>query len=278
MSAIVYRLRPDSQVLWVATDTVVQPDDRTDVRAHGAKALYVPHLGTLVTCMGHHELFHRWYLQILDLLPAGGDVDALDAWAPVALRRLWETEGFAAACAATGKASAITHFGYSAAGKEMRVYTYRSADGFASERPTQRFSYRMPGIYAEVDAVLEQLQAAGLHRRDEEGYVRQLFIRTIAAAKRHQETLPEAERILMGGEIHLATLHPTGANFERLFRFTDAPAPAEGDNPLIPAGLTEADLQVAAYLDAAREMGAAPADEAEPEAVAPAPVVAAGNR
>lgn len=168
------------QAVFIVADTLVT--GQSDQPAFFTTKVHsVPHWNGLICGTGSLGLITDWLHSALGGMLAVDLID-LDAFVPEALLDLHAARGNeeAEACSTT-----IYHFGYDRAKDAFKGFAYRSTNLFASE-PLEYGTYTKPGIKLGSQRV-EQFPND--------------FVSVCRRQRLKQDTLPEKERVFIGGQI-----------------------------------------------------------------------------
>jgi len=195
MSALNFLLQRD--ILAVATDTLALSAE-THLPSHFQSKMFpVLHLDGVICGTGIGQFVTQWYVlaatQMLTL-----SIPHLDQFTPTGLRSIASSNPLP-----TGSTSTIYHFGYDEDQGRFRGFAYRSEHDFASEELAYGF-----GIKPVVD-----FEPTGVIPDD--------FIRLISLQRDHDLALPLAQRIGVGGDVHILLLHPGHIEMAKYHRFPD---------------------------------------------------------
>lgn len=183
----------------VVTDTLATTP-QGDPHLYVTKCWPVPHMNTLIAATGSGALLDRW-IEFVRTSMIARDVVNLDLHAREGLREVWggiEKEHGAASGTAT-----IYHFGFDEETGEAVRFTYRSRDGFVSERGDGTWFGCRPS----------------LSDRDVSGF--EDLVEIAEAVRAEQRTQPPDETVYIGGDLYLTTLGEDGIHISHLHRFDD---------------------------------------------------------
>jgi hypothetical protein len=195
----------DEEQALVATDTL-------GVTSKGvpflftSKALYLPHLRTIVAGTGVGGFATDWWARINNRFVVRG-IENLDCHTPAALRECWNAYR-ATYSVPESLTSTIYHFGISERTAKVAAYAYRSTNDFASE------------VLGYGTAVKPACTIRSGNLPEE--------IRTMMEEQRRlQATKPVTERLFIGGEIVVMHLTRQGCTTFVLSQFDDFSAQLE---------------------------------------------------
>jgi hypothetical protein len=198
MSSLIFYTDP-SQAL-VATDTLAVRPDGTPLM-YGSKALYLPHLKTIVAGTGLGMFSGRWANYVNDHLIVRG-LRNLDFHTPDGLRDLWvrmRTEQEVPDVITT----TVYQIGVSEDDGEIRSFAYRSVNEFVSEPLAHGTRAKPDCSFPNEGHIIEHLKPMMLEQR------------SIQALK------PAGERLYIGGECVVMHLTKQSCTTATLFRFDD---------------------------------------------------------
>jgi hypothetical protein len=198
MSSLIFHTDP-TQAL-VATDTLaVKPDGQAQMFC--SKAVYIPHLRTIVAGTGLGGFSNDWANEINNRFAVAGIVN-LDYHTPNALRRRWaEVKNLADFPA--GLTTTVYQIGISEDNDEICAFAYRSANDFVSE-PLKHATRAKPEC---------TFLNSGDFVKDVHGMMLE--------QKAIQDAKPHCERIYIGGECILMRLDKDSFMAATAFRFDD---------------------------------------------------------
>nr|WP_321442945.1 hypothetical protein [uncultured Cohaesibacter sp.] len=200
MSSIIFQLAPDE--ILIATDTLAAKTDGSPV-FFASKAIYLPHLRTIVAGSGAAGVSSRWIQHINDRMLLSG-IHNLAYHAPSALQKIWNEyrQEFDIPSSVT---STIYHLGISDEDDNCMVgYINRSTSGFASEQMDYGWRYRPDCTWPEGETdALKMVQMMMQEQRE------------------LQAERPLSERIQIGGECMAWHLTKDGCASFRVFEFDD---------------------------------------------------------
>ena len=198
MSSLIFYTEP-SQAL-IVTDTLAV--------SHGgepflftSKALYLPHLRTVIAGTGIGRFADDWFRRINSGLLVRG-IENLDHHAPRALRKMWaafqdeDSE-------LRGRTTTIYHFGISEDSGEVVGFANRSANDFESQRLEHGFGVKPPCTIPDGNNLSELIPIILEEQRSSE------------------QQRPVSERIHIGGEAIAIHLTPHACTFSRIHLFAD---------------------------------------------------------
>lgn len=198
MSSLIFYTDP-SQAL-VATDTLAVTPDGTPLM-YGSKALYLPHLKTIIAGTGLGSFSGGWANYVNDRLIVRG-LRNLDFHTPEGLRGQW-----ARMKAHQGVPDSMTttvyQIGVSEDDGEIRAYAYRSANDFESELLAHGTRAKPECSFSSEGHIAQHLRPMMLEQR------------SIQALK------PPDERLYIGGECVVMHLTKETCTTATLFRFDD---------------------------------------------------------
>lgn len=184
----------------VVTDTLATRVDGTPLH-FTTKCLPLPHLGMVIACTGFAHVMADWH-HVLTTSMLCRDIEMLNQHAPSALAQIWEkpAEELPEDASVT-----VYHFGRSEGTKEYVGYAYRSTAGFTAEilEPGFRLKPHPAEPLGEPPGSLEEI------------------IELAEAVRAHQETRPSNERVFVGGELVVTTLHEGSIASKPIHRFDD---------------------------------------------------------
>lgn len=200
MSLLMFIHEPDS--VMIVTDTLATTVDG-EAFMFQSKAWALPHLNMAVAVTGVANLGAAWN-ELLRTSAVVQDLRMIDLFAPEQLRRLWRTlqeEAPSGAIPAT-----IYHFGFEVGSGRAVRYVYRSTNNFESER-IEESGFGLKPAPKSFELVqpdsLDDILALALKVRAE------------------QDALTAAERIFIGGELHLMIVRDGLTQTRRIHRFAD---------------------------------------------------------
>lgn len=202
MSAIIFQNCEDQA--FVATDTLAC-DDEGRPGLFRSKALYVPHLRTIVFATGFAEMLENWFIHINRRMVVDG-VEQLDAFTPETLRELWaelRQDIGGAMDQHHCQTTTVYHMGVSEKTGKIVTYAYRSTNDFASEKlPANSIGFKpeCPASDGETD-IFELMKKQRSHQQN--------------------SGKPLREQVHIGGEIQLYQLTAQGCNISTYARFDD---------------------------------------------------------
>ncbi len=198
MSLIFYT---DENQALVATDTLVVSEEDREPLYFASKAVYVPHLKTIIAYTGLARFMEQWF-SIVNQLPAGG-VQELDNYSPGNLDRLFAwfnsvNEG------KTTQGITVYHIGFSEKEGRISAFAYSSANNFKSEPLAYGLAIKPlcpppEGSFTFIDDV------PGLMRKQRE----------------EQKKVEPGQRVHIGGEIFGMYLTAESCNSFKLGVFDD---------------------------------------------------------
>ena len=198
MSSLIF-VTERKQVL-VATDTLATLPNGEPV-FFTTKAFIVPHLSMIMCGTGMSGFLGKWWIQVNDRMVVSC-IDNLDYHAPIRLRSLWR-EFKEENSIPDNLSTTIYHFGFSIEDGTIHSYAYRSTNDFVSES----LQY---GIGIKPECPLPE----GLEfPRDVKGLMVQ--------QRNIQQTLPQNERLYIGGSIQIHHLSDAGFSVYVLDQFDD---------------------------------------------------------
>lgn len=198
MSSLIFHT--DENQVFVATDTLaVSPDGRPF--KFTTKAFIVPHLRIIIAGTGAGGFLGGWFVRINDWLVVQG-IDDLNNRAPNDLAAMWP--GFKKEFSFPDSTTVtVYHFGFSENTGLIHSFAYRSTNNFQSEKLrydagakpkcTIPANYRFP---EDIRKMMDEQRTA-------------------------QASLPEGERLYIGGEIQIHHLTSEGFHVYTLDRFDD---------------------------------------------------------
>lgn len=192
----------DDEGVSVITDTLATDEHGKPVFFYD-KCVAFPAMNLIVVTTGYANLLTRWVSDLREHVRAR-DITMLDLHAPTALRRVWaelqEEHG-----PVEGTAT-IYHFGIDERTGRCRRITYRSAHDFESEAATEGgLGVKPPPIRAALP--------------DEPTF--DDLIDLARAIRAEQDTLPQGERVYIGGDLVHTHLDKTGIRSSVIYRFED---------------------------------------------------------
>jgi hypothetical protein len=197
MSSLIFYTDADNVV--VATDTLVTTPDLVPLK-FSSKAIYLPHLRTIIAAVGAGEFFGDWVNFVNQEFMVPG-VKHLNTHSPRVLADRWEKFCQQAHVPALMRCT-IYHLGFGEDDDAPVGFLYRSTSGFVSESVQRGMFARPPTSSCSGNTVFEVI----------EQMVRQ--------QRREQDALIE-DRVVIGGEVHALHLTREGLNVKRLFAFDD---------------------------------------------------------
>jgi len=183
---------------FVATDTLAVALGGKPVRFTN-KAIFLPHIRTIIAVTGFAGILTRWSLFINDHLSSRG-IEHLNGLAPAALSSIWKAfiEDFPC-LAGSMITTTVYHFGFSETEDFIRSFAYRSTSDFQSDPLPYGIALKpecdVP-LTGDLKKVMESQRAI-------------------------QGALPEDERLHIGGEIIVYDLREGGCLISTLDRFDD---------------------------------------------------------
>ena len=198
MSSLIFHTQPDMAL--VATDTLAVNEAGAPVN-WTTKAILIPHLEMIVAGTGVAGVCSRWFLHINEDMAVHG-IEHLDVHTPQGLVDLYarysEEIGFS-----TDMGTTIYHFGISEKSGEVVAFSYRSENGFRSERLSHGLKFK-----PECDVGMGDDIRSGL-------------IQMMDSQRALQAVKPADERIHIGGAIQVLHLTSGSATSVRLHTFND---------------------------------------------------------
>ncbi len=198
MSSLIFYTDP-TQAL-VATDTLaVKPDGQPLMFC--SKAIYLPHLRTIVAGTGLGGFANDWANEVNNRLIVGG-IRNLDYHTPRSLRTRWEATT-SSSDFPSGLTTTVYQIGIGEDDDEICAFAYRSANDFASEQLGHGTRAKPECTFLDSGNLLVDIRAMMLEQR------------AIQSAK------PHGERLYIGGEC--LVMHLTKDTFTAVsaFRFED---------------------------------------------------------
>ncbi len=198
MSSLIFETQPDMAL--VATDTLaVHP---SGAPSHfTSKALLVPHLRMIIAGTGVAGFSSRWFLRVLDNMIVRG-IEHLDYHAQGSLQNLW-SEYVEELDIPEDISTTLYHFGVSEVSGEIVTFAYRSEKDFESERLGHGLRFK---------PVCDDPGDTPPPAR---------FVEMMKSQRKLQEDVPPAQRVHIGGEIHLFVLTPSQTISARIHEFSD---------------------------------------------------------
>jgi hypothetical protein len=190
VTGLVFVLQPEGVVLGMDS-LAVRAEDKSPIK-YSSKFMGLPHLKAAICGTGSQRLPLEWYLDV-QLNVLARDVDFINDIAPERLRDIW------ARLAEPGTAT-IYQFGFSPSEDAFVGTAFRSTSDFVAER----LAYGI-GIKPASEDLIPV--APGL--LEELGYVSGIA-ELLARLRIADDALPLAERVGIGGEIHLLVLNDSG--------------------------------------------------------------------
>lgn len=197
MSSLIFYTEP-SQAL-IVTDTLAVSHDGEPF-LFTSKALYLPHLRTVIAGTGIGRFSDDWHARINSGLLVRG-IENLDHHTPRALQSLWAAFQQEHS-ELQGRTTTIYHFGISEETEEVVSFAYRSTNDFRSER-------------------LEYGTGVKPHCSVPEGNLYELIPGMLEEQRSIQQQEPFSERIHIGGEAIAIHLTPHACTFSRIHLFAD---------------------------------------------------------
>ncbi len=198
MSSLIFDLSPEAVVL--ATDTLATDPDGTPAY-FTSKALFVPHLKTIIAGTGCAGFSTRWAQQVTDKMLLRG-IENLDYHTPQGLSVLWEeyqrSEDFP-----EGMTTTVYQLGLSEDAGVMKGFAYRSADGFVSEPLNYGMRMKPECSVPEGQEGLEIFRTMMLEQRE------------------IQSKKERSERVYIGGQGIVMILDANSCTTATLFDFDD---------------------------------------------------------
>lgn len=198
MSSIIFATDPTRAL--VATDTLAVDPEGNPLH-FCSKAMYVPHLRTIIAGTGIGGFANNWANDINNEFVVSG-IRNLDYHTPSALRERWDkvSQGYDFPIGAT---TTIYQIGVSEDDEEILSYAYRSENNFESE-PIPHGTRMKPECQVPSNvSLMEALQPMMEEQR------------------RIQEQKPRSERLYIGGQCILMHLTKDACTTATLFNFED---------------------------------------------------------
>lgn len=177
-----------------------------------SKVCLFPHLGLVVAGTGVRNVVEHW-TGVLQRSVLTTDVVGLDSLSVACLPRLFDDviDSLAGGreLPEADRRTTLYHFGHSAT-DGMVGLKYSSRNGFASEPLPRECIAFTPHISPET------LLAGGKRLS-----TRAKLAKLVVLAKEHEDTLPKAQRLGIGGEIHVTTIAKDAITIVRAHRFED---------------------------------------------------------
>lgn len=197
MSSLIFYT--DKEQALVATDTLAVEADGQPL-LFTSKSSYIPHLKTIICGTGCGGFSNEWASYVNNRMILQGILN-LDYHTPEKLNELWDKykveynlpEGFT---------TTVYHIGFSEETDEIVTFVYRSTNNFESEQLPFGTAVK-PGCKVLDGNLFENLQTMMEEQR------------TI------QDSLPDNERIYIGGEIYCMYLTRAGCNISKAGEFPE---------------------------------------------------------
>ncbi|KAF0122326.1 MAG: hypothetical protein FD139_1091 [Methylocystaceae bacterium] len=198
MSSLIFYT--DSEQILVATDTLAVDPDGSPMM-FSSKAIYLPHLRTIVAGTGIAMFSGDWAMQANNRMVLGGILN-LDYHASAILRERWirYRSEFSLPDDLT---TTIYHFGLSEDDSSVCAFAYRSTNDFVSERLPYGFGLKPVCNLPEQGTLIENLPIMMEEQRKQE------------AGK------SKSERLYIGGECIALHLTKEGCRTFSVFKFED---------------------------------------------------------
>lgn len=194
MSALIFYI--DKEQILVATDTLAVNQDGKP-QFFTSKSIYIPHLRTIICGTGLAGFSNEWALNVINNFVVQG-IQNLDFHTPKALSELWDKQNISENLTTT-----VYHFGFSEENDDAIGFAYRSENNFISEK----IGYGGTGVKPNCEII--------------EGNLFETIPLMMFEQRKNQESLPNNERVYIGGEIYSIHLTKKTCVTEKLSEFFD---------------------------------------------------------
>ncbi len=204
MTALNFWIRPHQAI--IAADTLTTTASN-EIGLYTSKLLPLPHLHTLICGTGKMPLIMDWFVLVSTGMILRTIAD-LDQHTPTQLYQL------AKAYPLTDQDSTtIYHIGYDPHLGRFRAFAYRSTRAFASEE--------LPGVCWAIRPQIDLSEFEERMQRVDETTVDDFLIDLMERQQALDAQKPRAERVGIGGEIHIARMDAEQITITRRYRFPD---------------------------------------------------------
>jgi cytosine/adenosine deaminase-related metal-dependent hydrolase len=198
MSSLIFYTDP-AQAL-IATDTLaVKPDGQPLMFC--SKAVYIPHLRTIVAGTGLGGFANDWANEVNNRLIVGG-LRNLDHHTPDSLRKRW-AEATSSPDFPSGLTTTVYQIGIGEDDEDICAFAYRSTNDFASEPLGHGTRAKPDCTFPKSGNFVKDVQAMMLEQRA------------------IQSALPHGQRLYIGGECIIMHLTKDTFTATSVFRFED---------------------------------------------------------
>lgn len=198
MSSLIFYT--DTTQALVATDTLVVKPNGIPLM-YGSKAIYLPHLKTIIAGTGLGSFSGRWTNYVNDELVVSG-LRNLDFHTSDGLRRLW-AEMKITHEVPDSITTTVYQIGVSEDDSEIRAYAYRSTNDFVSEPLNHGFRAKPECTFPSEGNIVENLKPMMFEQRA------------------IQDLKKSEERLYIGGECVVMHLTKDTCTTSTLFQFDD---------------------------------------------------------
>jgi hypothetical protein len=205
MSSLIFYTDPDQAV--VVTDTLATNPEGSPYM-FTSKALYLPHLKTIVAGTGFGGFSGAWVIEANNRMVVRG-VENLNFHAPNTLREMWDDQRTRHSLDELWTTT-VYHFGLSEESGKVMGFAYRSTNNFTSEP--------IPfGLYAKPECTSPP---EGVNLFDH-------FQSMMNDQRATQAAKPAGARVFIGGEAVAIHLTSKECTFRSLFEFPDSKSDRE---------------------------------------------------
>ena len=205
MSSLIFYA--DQKQALVATDTLAVSRESREPAYFTSRAIYVPHLKTIVTSTGADRFMEQWF-SVINQLPVN-DIHELNSQSPENLARLFDWFNSVNAYEHPEPVT-VYHIGFSEKDDMIYAFAYSYSDGFRPQPLAYGLAILPPCAPPEGNfTFIEDVPGLMVKQREE------------------QEKVEPGKRIPIGGEIYGMYLSAEGCNSFKLGVFDDYPADRE---------------------------------------------------
>lgn len=199
MSSLIFYT--DEKQALIATDTLVVSEEDKEPLCFASKAIYLPHLRTIVASTGVSRFCEQWICAVNQMVVS--DIEELNHYSPVNLIKLFRW--FSGASEFENPPTVtIYHIGFSETDGRIHSFAYRSTGNFRSESLIYGIAIEPPCSFPAGDFTFTRDVPGLMNRQRDE-----------------QNGVPFEKRVPIGGEIHGMCLTAEGCNAFKLGTFDD---------------------------------------------------------